>query len=1010
MGPQFKHARLLRRGDVSFNTSFKFAPTPEHMDDFDMVASIEAGFQLYIKRANDQAEAERKIDPLRDQITHLLLTQRKVNFIPNLTTPERDALRALIVTKPLFLHALISQTRSFFSTKTFTWPNALSTCSTHLPLILDRDGNPDLGIIHIFEDELNRRLRALHAEGKISDTFLRRSLSHGGWLSKFYLVPKIHKVKNIKALTSEQIRAILPFRPIVAAPGTPSYPLQRSLVPILQSLTGLYPLRTVLRDTFDFATRIREWRDQHTIPPTHSLVSYDVDTMYTSTPVNECLEVIKERAQLVHARISTDFGLSVETLIELLRLCTTVLFISPSGLVYRQNDGFPMGGPISGPSCQIYVEKIEQRALLAPPVPPPLFWVRYVDDAFSIIHKEHAEEFRLTLNQCDDAARIHWTYELESSSCLPFLDCLLVHKPDGKIRIDLYRKPSANRRFIPYDSAHCLQHRLAVISAFLTRISRICDPENVDANRRWLHEVAILNGIPEHVTRQQFRRFDTRVTTPRRTPPSTTSTIPPPIRVSIPYYPNITEQIRKLLLGVVDVVSKPRTLGSLLSNRAKFPVEARFKQAPVYCAVCSSCNKKYFGESEASVHRRFSSGHWPAIRSARVTASALAQHEATHPGHLINPTVTVLFNEPQYHKRLILEALVGRAEDSASSMNFDWEASQDTGNPSDIGLRRSGRLAPIPAQWLFLLRGSPAQQSIHRRLPPPETIDPVLRWVCTTIPNLSTPLNLANIIHPICLCRDMQHLTRRDLGLLKALHITSERFGNCPFARCRFCCGVHCLQSSTTCPYHRVPAHVMKKYAESIPSNAPSEPVACRRCGLLIRRVAPFRCSGPCGRAWHPGCIPPAQRADRNVWKCKICLSVVNVPMTHTSLSLPPLPLSPPASPTLPPPTTSPPSNQPCSSIPLHPSIPLSPLPPSPSTSSHFFSPFPSHSSPLSLPPPSSPPCPTLPPPFPPSPSPSCNTPSPTPRPPIFPFPSLPRKRSRSLPHPPFPPTLSPLY
>ena len=275
--------------------------------------------------------------------------------------------------------------------------------------------------------------------------------------------------------------------------------------------------------------------------------------------------------------------------------------------------------------------------------------------------------------------------------------------------------------------------------------------------------------------------------------------------------------------------------------------------------------------------------------------------EATHPGHFINPTVTVLFNEPQYHRRLVLEALAGGAKDPASSMNFDWEASQDQSAPLALASDAPADL-PMCQNSGFSSYADPRPNSLSTAdYLPMKRLTLFLRWTCTTIPNLSTPQNLTNIIYPICLCRDVQHLIRRELGLLKTLRITSERFGNCPFARCRFCCG-SCLQRNTTCPFHRSAVHVMKKYADSIPSNVPSEPVACRRCGLLIRRVAPLLCNGPCGRVWHPGCIPPAQRADRSVWKCKNCLAAVFVPDTRISPSLLPLPASPPASPTRPPP------------------------------------------------------------------------------------------------------------
>ena len=288
---------------------------------------------------------------------------------------------------------------------------------------------------------------------------MQKNLSHGGWFSKFYLVPKIHKIADIKHKTRDEILRALPFRPIVAAPGSPSYQLQRSLVPLLQSLGGQYEVKTILKDSFDFTQRVHDWSATHQLDPSLTMASYDIDSMYTTTPLRECLEVIRDCINQQKRQIKEAFGFDADTVVELISLCTVVLFISPKGDVLRQNDGFPMGGPIAGPACQLYAEKIEQRALATFPEAPPLLWLRYVDDSFSIMPSASVPTYRDHLNNCDPAQKVRWTFETEHNERLPFLDCLLVRSATGSILIDLYRKPSANSRFIPFDSAHCFRHR-----------------------------------------------------------------------------------------------------------------------------------------------------------------------------------------------------------------------------------------------------------------------------------------------------------------------------------------------------------------------------------------------------------------------------------------------------------------------------------------------------------------------------------------------------------------------
>ena len=208
----------------------------------------------------------------------------------------------------------------------------------------------------------------------------------------------------------------------------------------------------------------------------------------------------------------------------------------------------------------------------------------------------------------------------------------------------------------------------------MTRIDRICDHDFVEKNRCWLQRVARLNGIPDHVYARQLTAFNLRKTSPRTASDERDT----PVRITITYYPGISERIRSILACAMEVVSKPRTIGSRLLARAKFQVEPQFKHAPVYCAFCTGCDKRYYGETEASIYQRFTTGHWAAIKGDRVNASALAQHEARNPGHRINPNVIVLFCEPSYHRRLLLEALAGRAELPSKSINFEWEASLDT--------------------------------------------------------------------------------------------------------------------------------------------------------------------------------------------------------------------------------------------------------------------------------------------------------------------------------------------
>ena len=85
---------------------------------------------------------------------------------------------------------------------------------------------------------------------------------------------------------------------------------------------------------------------------------------------------------------------------------------------------------------------------------------------------------------------------------------------DDSIRINMYRKPSANSRYTPYNSAYCQTHRTQFIDCFLHRIDQICDPEFIDKNREWLKNTALINDIPLQIYEQRVTTYELRKLTP----------------------------------------------------------------------------------------------------------------------------------------------------------------------------------------------------------------------------------------------------------------------------------------------------------------------------------------------------------------------------------------------------------------------------------------------------------------------------------------------------------------
>ena len=67
-------------------------------------------------------------------------------------------------------------------------------------------------------------------------------------------------------------------------------------------------------------------------------------------------------------------------------------------------------------------------------------WKRYVDDILEVIKKNTVQDLMDHLNKVDETGSITFTFESVKDNALPFLDMLVVKKPDGHVKFLVYRK------------------------------------------------------------------------------------------------------------------------------------------------------------------------------------------------------------------------------------------------------------------------------------------------------------------------------------------------------------------------------------------------------------------------------------------------------------------------------------------------------------------------------------------------------------------------------------------
>ena len=74
-------------------------------------------------------------------------------------------------------------------------------------------------------------------------------------------------------------------------------------------------------------------------------LSYDVVSLFTNTPINETLDVIKKRLE-DDTNLKLRTNLDVDDLMELLKFIVTTTYFSVRGTINQQKFGTAMGSPL----------------------------------------------------------------------------------------------------------------------------------------------------------------------------------------------------------------------------------------------------------------------------------------------------------------------------------------------------------------------------------------------------------------------------------------------------------------------------------------------------------------------------------------------------------------------------------------------------------------------------------------------------------------------------------------
>ena len=153
-----------------------------------------------------------------------------------------------------------------------------------------------------------------------------------------------------------------------------------------------------------------------------------------------------------------------------------------------------MGSNLSPVLANLYMEYFE--SILLPIIKPAdMFWFRYVDDIFTVWDDKWGsfDEFLIKLNSLAHSIKFKVEWEVEGK--LPFLDILVIRKPDH-LSFSVFRKPTHTGSYLHFFSHHSDKIKYSVASGLFLRALRICSPQYLDTELELICSQILKLGYP----------------------------------------------------------------------------------------------------------------------------------------------------------------------------------------------------------------------------------------------------------------------------------------------------------------------------------------------------------------------------------------------------------------------------------------------------------------------------------------------------------------------------------
>ena len=101
--------------------------------------------------------------------------------------------------------------------------------------------------------------------------------------------------------------------------------------------------------------------------------------------------------------------------------------------------------------------------------------------------------------------RLKFTVEEEHNSSIPFLD-IKIHRHNNSFEFSVYRKPTNNLFNLHYYSHHASNVKKSAFRSTFLRALRICSPDFIDQDIKFIYSIARDNQYPEHLIDDAYHR------------------------------------------------------------------------------------------------------------------------------------------------------------------------------------------------------------------------------------------------------------------------------------------------------------------------------------------------------------------------------------------------------------------------------------------------------------------------------------------------------------------------